>query len=284
MTPFADGRALLLSDVDDTLLDPATPKRAVSEGWGAVARRVEVVLASSRTLEELIYLLGELGADTDLIAENGACTAVRSSAVARVLGATETLTRRGRRWFVACPGAPAEEVLATLRRVRTDHHADLRLAQELSRERRTELFGEAYPARLALARRCSVLAEPPARNAANDACLAALRCAGYQAAAGGRWLAVWRGPDKGEAAHAYLAARRQVGLRPASVAAVGDAGNDASLLRAASLRFAVRRPDGHHDRALLAVPGAVPLAAGHAGWREAAQLLAEAPASISEAS
>jgi HAD superfamily hydrolase (TIGR01484 family) len=279
-------RALLLSDVDDTLLDHHTPISTVAEGWAAVARHMEVVLVSSRTVEELIHLLGELRADADVIAENGACTAVRSPVVARMLGATETVTRRGRRWYVASPSASAEEVRAMLQRVRGEHQAEVRLVPELPRQRRAELLGHAGAARLALARRCSVLAEPPLPGPANDACLKTLRSAGYHAAVGGRWLTVWRGPDKGGAARAYLAARREAGLRPAGIAAVGDAANDVPLLCAASIRFVVRRPDGRYDPSLRAVPGAVPLdAAGHPGWREAAaHLVAEMAPRMPEAS
>jgi predicted mannosyl-3-phosphoglycerate phosphatase (HAD superfamily) len=271
-------RRLLLSDVDDTLLDRNTSRTLVSEGLAAVTRHVDVVLVSSRTVEELVYLLGELGAELDLIAENGACTAVRSPAIARQLRATETITRRRRRWYVASSGVPAAEVRASVYQVRAEHAAEIRLAPELPSERRMELLGGPNTARLALSRRCSVLAEPPRDDSASMACVSALQGAGYHAAIGGQWLAIWRGPDKGEAARAYLAARRSAGLRPAEVAAVGDAANDVPLLGAASTRFVVRRPTGRHDPALLAVPGAIPLQhAGHAGWREAAARLIAMP-------
>jgi predicted mannosyl-3-phosphoglycerate phosphatase (HAD superfamily) len=278
MNPRGAARPLLLTHVEDALLDGATPLGDVSAGLAAVARDVEVVLASGQTVEELIYLLHELGADADLIAENGACTAVRSPAVARALGARETLTRRGRRWYVVSPGAPAAEVRAAVERTRAEHGEEIRLAPELPSTRRLELLGGHSAARLALSRRCSVLAEPPLPGSATDACVAALRHQGYHAAIDRRWLTIWRGPDSGEAARAYLAARRDAGGRPAEVAAVGGAPNDVPLLRAASTRFVVRRPDGRHDPRLLAVPGAVALdRVGHAGWREAAARLGARP-------
>ena len=279
--PAAPGRALLFSDVDDTLIDDRTPVHAVADGWAAVVRRVEVVLVSSRTLHELLYLLGELDADADLIAENGACTAVRSPAVARALGATETIARHGRRWYIAPRGAPAQEVLEAFHRARARHVADVKLAGELPRARRAALLDDGWgSARLALRRRFSVLTEPPDRG--TQAWLEALRRDGFQACVGGRWLAIWRGPDKGGAASAYLAARAEAGLAEVAVAAVGDAANDASLLRAVPRRFMVRRPTGGYDPTLLAVPGVIRLRApGHAGWRRAAALLAKAPARFS---
>jgi predicted mannosyl-3-phosphoglycerate phosphatase (HAD superfamily) len=268
--PRLPPRPLLLSDVDDTLLDANTPWREVRAGFAAAARHVEVVLASSRTVEELIHLLHELNAEADLIAENGACIAVRSPAVARSLGARETLTRRGRRWYVASRGASSGEVRASVQQARAEHGAQFRVSSELSSRRRTELLGNPSIARLALSRRCSVLVEPPTADPASDACLAALRKSGYHAALGGPWLTIWRGPHHGDAALAYLAAQRDNGHRATAVAAVGDAANDAPLLRAASTRFAVLGPDGRHDPSLLEIPGIIPLErGGHAGWREA---------------
>ncbi len=267
-------RALLLSAVDEVLLDGRAARRDVAAGLDAVSRHADLVLVSSRTVEELIYLLHELGAEADLIAESGACTAVRSPAIARNLGATETLLRRGRRWYVASPGAPVAEVRTSVARARAEHEAAMRLAPELSRQRRMELLGGLHAARLALSRRCSVLLEPPADGAATDACVEALRSAGCKAVIGAQWLAVWRGPDAGEAASAYLAARRTAGFRPAGIGAIGAADGDAALLRAASLRYVVRVPGGQHDPSLLALPGAVAVAAaGPAGWFEAAAQL-----------
>lgn len=266
---------LLFSDVDDTLLDDRTPTSAVAAGWASLATRVEFVLASSRTLGELLYLLSELDTQADLIAENGTCIAVRSRSMARALGASETLTRAGRRWYIRYSGGPADRTLQMVVRVREQHGADIRLAGELPPARLTELLGDnRYRARLALTRRCTVLVEPPPPSAANAAWVQTLRQAGYRVALGGRWLSIWRGPDKGDAAQAYLAARRQIGRMPPQVAAVGDAANDRPLLTSVPGRFVVRRPAGRHDPALLAVPGAVPLAeAGNAGWRAAAALL-----------
>ena len=78
---------MLFSDVDGTLLDGRTPHETVRASWAAASRSVEVVLASSRTVEELVTLLDELGGDGDVIAENGCCIAVRAPQLAQALGA-----------------------------------------------------------------------------------------------------------------------------------------------------------------------------------------------------
>jgi hypothetical protein len=122
--------------MEEALLD-GTPIRVVGRGLETVRQRVDVVLASSRTVEELMSLLHQLRVDIDVIADNGAAIAVRSPVLARCLGATESLTCSGRRWYVASAGAPAPEVRPSM------------------------LLGAGYPVRLALSWRCSGLARVP---------------------------------------------------------------------------------------------------------------------------
>jgi predicted mannosyl-3-phosphoglycerate phosphatase (HAD superfamily) len=270
---------MLLLGIDETLGDNRVPPPHVVHAWKALTNSADVVLASSRTVDELLFLLGELQADADLIAENGACVAVRSLPLAQALGATERLSRFGRRWFVACRGLAARQVVAAMGQARTLHGADVRFAHEVPRGRRAELLDSDYRTRLALARRCSALAELPARTPANDAWLETLQRAGYQAEFGRQWLTIWRGPDKGDAASAYLAACAQAGVIPTHVAAIADGPSDSALLRTgAATRFVVNRACGGHDASVLAIPGTVPLAAtAHRGWGEALRRLARAP-------
>src|SRR4051812_5749063 len=162
------GRPLLLVGIDETLGDNRVPAPHVVHEWKALANSTDVVLASSRSVDELLVLLGELQADADFIAENGGCVAVRSLPLARALGATERLSRFGRRWFVACRGLSARTVVATMEQARALHGAEVRFAHEVPRGRRAQLLDNDYRARLALARRCSGLAELPARTVAND--------------------------------------------------------------------------------------------------------------------
>lgn len=272
-------RPMLLLGIDETLGDNRVPPPHVVHEWKALTTSADVVLASSRTVDELLLLLGELQADADLIAENGACVAVRSLPLAQALGATERLSRFGRRWFVACRGLSTRQVVAAMGQARTLHGAEVRFAHEVPRGRRAELLGSDYRTRLALARRASALAELPARTPANDAWLETLRRAGYQAEVGRQWLTIWRGPDKGDAATAYLAACAQAGVFPTHVAAIADGPSDLALLRAGTTRFAVNRACGGHDASVLAVLGTVPLVAtAHRGWSEALRRLARASA------
>jgi mannosyl-3-phosphoglycerate phosphatase len=267
--------AMLFSDVDGTLLDGRTPLDTVRASWAASARSVEVVLASSRTVEELVTLLDELGGDGDLIAENGCCIAVRAPQLARALGAAEEFMHRGRRWYVSCRGTPSGAVLAAIGQARQASGATVRFAHELPSAVRASRFdGTPAAERLALARRCTVLVEPPASKRANAAWLRALREDGYAVELGGQWLAVWQGPDKGDAVRTYLEARRAVGSVPRVVGAVGDGENDASMLQAVARPLAVQRPDGQYHPSLRAVPRVeiVP-AQGHTGWRVAVEAL-----------
>ncbi|MFL5506802.1 MAG: HAD hydrolase family protein [Gemmatimonadales bacterium] len=266
---------MLFSDVDGTLLDGRTPRETLRASWASASRSVEVVLASSRTVEELVTLLDELGGDGDVIAENGCCIAVRAPQLARALGATEAFTHRGRRWYVSCRGASADAVLAAIGHARQALRATMRFAHELPPALRAARFGTPAAERRALARRCTVLVEPPASDPVNAAWLLALRKDGYAVELGGRWLAVWQGPDKGDAVRTYLEGRRAVGDVPRVVGAVGDGENDASMLRAVARPLAVQQTDGNHHPALRAVPCVETVAAkGHAGWRVAVAALA----------
>ncbi|MFZ5622930.1 MAG: hypothetical protein ACOY71_00695, partial [Gemmatimonadota bacterium] len=79
-----------------------------------------------------------------------------------------------------------------------------------------------------------------------------------------------RGATKGAAAERYLAVCRAEGAYPRVVAAIGDGGNDESLLRAVPQAFVINRPGRGHAPRLAAIPGAVLLSApGSLGWIEA---------------
>ena len=90
-----------------------------------------------------------------------------------------------------------------------------------------------------------------------------LRSSGLSLTAGGKWATVTAGSDKGRAA-VHVAASLGVGVWMA----IGDSGNDAPLLEAASAGFVIRRPEGHHPM-LARIPGVTLLEnPGPFGWVE----------------
>jgi hypothetical protein len=87
--------------------------------------------------------------------------------------------------------------------------------------------------------------------------------AGLSLTPGGHWATITGHADKGAAAR-VLAARYGV----TRWAAIGNAANDATLLRGAWQAFVIRNPEGH-DPILASIPGTWMLTApGPDGWRE----------------
>jgi hypothetical protein len=150
---------------------------------------------------------------------------------------------------------------------RARHAAPVRRMAELEPEALARLIGDPGDVRRAGIRRASVLVHADGDGDALAAWVADLRRRGHQVLSGGRWLAVWRGPGKGQALRRYLRARALAGKAPAIVAAIGDGENDVSLLQSAEFRYAVPRPDGTVHPALRALADvAIAPEAGTGGW------------------
>ncbi len=265
---------LLFSDVDGTLLG-GDGTYAVSAGeWGAVRSRIDLVLASSRTVLELSRNQDDLGVEGPVVAENGAVMAwpasdvsasdaTASNATASDATASDALAdvgalqyENGRAWRVVELGVPASVLRAELR----DAARTLGVA-----------YVDQEEVEATLGRRCSVLLRPvPGASFRSLAALAdALRARGRSVASGGSWLAITGEADKGVGVRAVRALWPRMGRVHRVVAAVGDGDNDIPLLEAVERRFVIARDDGTWHPALRAIPRAecVPTP-GIAGWRD----------------
>ncbi|MEP7382928.1 MAG: HAD hydrolase family protein [Gemmatimonadota bacterium] len=253
---------LLFSDVDGTLLGADGQYAMSAAELASAAPRLDIVLASSRTVLELSRNQRDLGIAGPVVAENGAVMAWPAAAALSDVGALETIDARS--WQVVLIGASAEP----LRRV----------VREAAQQLGTEYIDQADVEPM-LGRRCSVLLRPvPGRDFGSLAGLVTtLRERGLSVASGGSWLAVTGGADKGDGVRAVLACWLRLGHRHAVVAAAGDADNDRALLLAADRRFVIARPDGSWHPALCALPGVecVPTT-GVAGWRDVVHRLTTA--------
>ena len=128
--------------------------------------------------------------------------------------------------------------------------------------------------RFAHGRRASILI--PSRLATAERC-ARLHDAGLSLVPGGQWATITSGMDKGGAAR-VLADRWGV----TRWVAIGNAPNDATLLRGAWRSFVIRNPEGH-DPVLSRIPNAVMLTApGPDGWHEMLDLLDQPPGDAPE--
>jgi mannosyl-3-phosphoglycerate phosphatase len=247
-------RTVLFSDVDGTLLGPRGGLALAPQRMRALALRIDIVLASSRTLAELRHLHRVLGIVGPLAAENGAVLALPLSWGTRVGRGGSTR----RRWAIHYLGEPASQLMPRVRKAAALAGVDWRAISPPA-------LGSA-----AAKRTHSVLLRPGPNH---RGLLESLRALGLEASSSGRWITVTQHATKGRAVREVLARAAASGTPYQFTAAIGDAENDAEMLRAVALPFVIRTASGHHPE-LARIPGAVLLRAqGLAGFREAARIL-----------
>lgn len=108
------------------------------------------------------------------------------------------------------------------------------------------------------------------RGESADRFVDTLREDGLEATRSGHWITITAGAHKGDGVAQVLARAERNGAPYQWSAAIGNAENDAALLAATDICFAIRNPRTGHDPALTRVRGARKLSAlGLAGWRDA---------------
>jgi mannosyl-3-phosphoglycerate phosphatase len=247
---------VLFSDVDGTLLDQRDRLAADADDIASLAADIELVLASSRTLLELARIQQRLGLVAPVVGENGAVIGIpprwRGSRVARLSSVA------GRVWQVVSLGDPAAAIRARVRRSARSAGVQVVEQRELLPDRGRSL------------RRRNSVCIRNWQGTAAERFLAALAEDGLDATRSGHWITVTAGADKGRGVREVLARARRHGAPYRCSAAIGNAENDAPLLAACDLRFAIRNARLGHDPALLRVPRVQALTSvGLAGWREA---------------
>ncbi|HYV98533.1 MAG TPA: hypothetical protein VE967_13845 [Gemmatimonadaceae bacterium] len=258
-------RDIIFSDLDGTFLDDRLRPAMDRAAFAAVTREYRVIWVSSRTAEDISDLQRELASSDDAIGESGAVVLTGSRELAESLGFAEPL---GDRW-VARVGEARATVVQSIADAFRMHLAPLHAI--------------AHPPAGVIAapgsyvahdhRRASVLlAASDDHDSAVSHAFDSLRATGFSVAAGGRWVTVVRGTDKGRAVRAWLRATFGDGPRP-RVIGIGNAASDAQLLEAADLRFVIRHESGH-DAALARLPRVTLLERMETdGWREMLDLL-----------
>lgn len=244
------------SDVDGTMLDDRGRLALDRSEARAIAPVVELILTSSRTLVELARIQRRLGLVAALVAENGAVVGLppgwRHSRA-------RSFQRLGGRDLQEIPlGRPAAELRRRMRRC-------ARIARVDPVEQDHTL-----PDRGRSLRRTHSLCVMNWRGPSADRFVEVLRDDGLEATRSGHWITITAGAHKGDGVAQVLARAERNGAPYQWSAAIGNAENDAALLHAADVRFAIRNPRTGHDPALTRVRGARTLSAvGLAGWRDA---------------
>jgi mannosyl-3-phosphoglycerate phosphatase len=276
---------VIVSDVDGTLLDhrgqwfttPALLRHQVD----ALSRRapsgVVVVLASSRTIDELVTLQRCLGLHGPCIGEDGAVVAIDSPVDARALehaartrGGRAIVHRdeiiRGRRTLsILRIGAPSTTIRQRLR-AWPSMTADLACASA-QRLQSLGFVTARHQQRALRSRRASVLLDPVQWRANQRAA-----AGGWPALndldieRGGRWLTATIDAGKGPASEFLRAYLNATTLTACHLVGIGDGANDQSLLRTVDLAFAVPDGSGRIHPTLGEIPQLIALPHDHTAW------------------
>ena len=245
-------RIALFSDVDGTLLD-SNDRLAITAGdVTRMAPRVELILASSRTLVELGAIQRRLGIVAPLIAENGAVVSFPPR------------WRRGSntRREILVLGHSAARLRPRVRRCAMEAGVSVVDQRDL-------LPDQARSLRRGYSICIRDWAGPGAARF-----LETLHRDGLEATRSGKWITITGGADKGTGARAVLARAAREGAPFARTVGIGNAANDMSLLVATEGRFAIRNPRRGHDSSLLALPDVKPLSSsGTRAWREMLRMI-----------
>jgi mannosyl-3-phosphoglycerate phosphatase len=261
---------LVVTDLDGTLLDEETydldPARPGLEALQA--RRIGLVLCSSKTRAEMQALAGELELDTPLgtplIVENGGAVVLRAGLLPRLPPGA----RRDGGHVVLPLGTPRAALLTALPEVAGEAGVTVRPFAAMTAEEVAALTNlETEAAARALRREWDepfvVLDSKPGSHAdLQDAA----RRRGLRVTKGGRFHHLTGPTDKGEALRTLV---RLLPLDPhGRDVGLGDAANDLSMLEAVDRPIVMPRRGGAIDATLAAeLPGAERAPApGPAGW------------------
>lgn len=269
MSPEDDCR-LVVTDLDGTLLDEDTYDVAPARpGLVALrARRLALVLCSSKTRAEMEHLAEELGFAALLIVENG-------GALVLPAGLVPSLPPRGRadgEQIVVPLGTPRTTLVAALPEIAGEAGVAVRGFATMTVEEVAALTGLGRGAAARALRRewDEPFVGEGGADAGADARLQEAACRrGLRVTCGGRFHHLTGPSDKGRAVQAMMRLLphdphgRTVGL--------GDAANDLSMLQAVDRPVVMPRKDGTIDAALAsALPGAERAPGpGPAGWAAA---------------
>jgi len=261
---------VVFSDLDGTLLDHHTYSfdAALPALEDLKARRIPVVLCSSKTRAELEEIRTRLDNGDPFIVENGGSAFIPA-------GYFPFAVPEGResgRYVAIEFGLPYAEVRQALTRINAELRGGLRGFGDMSAEEVARLCGfSRREAELAQRREYGepVIIEGAATAAELEAAAARQ---GLRTIRGARFFHLTGGNDKGRAVRALRALyERERG--PVRALGIGDSLNDLALLEAVDVAVLVQKPDGAYEPGIR-LPGLIRAPGpGPAGWNAAVREL-----------
>ncbi len=266
---------VIFTDLDGTLLSADTYELGAAATALQVCRQADipVVFVSSKTRAEMVALRSRLEHRGPFVSENGGAIFLPQEAWQKPPG----FHGDGPFWILAM-GTPHPTLVTVLQRAAARCGATVRGFSSMSLAEIIRWTGLSEPdARLARMREYDEPFRieneaPPLLRCLEDSVAAA----GLTLTRGGRFYHILGDCDKGRAVARLMTLYRQ---RQADTlfAAVGDAGNDLSMLRAVDCPYLVRRPDGTHDQAACFEGVVCTDGIGPEGFAQAVHIFRERP-------
>jgi len=279
-------RLVVFTDLDGTLIDFHTysPRVALPAVRALLAGGDRLVFCSSKTLEEQLAIMEQIGIRVPAIVENGSAIFLPAEDPLRPPESVATQSIHG--GTLAVLGTPANTIRTTLRSLEAELGIDLEGYGKLSEDVLMARTGLA-PAAAARARRRAFSETLTAQLPPEDWARVDrhLQAAGLVRRFGGRFHTVTAaGCDKGRAARAFMdwlrAASRAAAQPPGAdrwvSIGLGDSANDREMLASVEQPFLVQRPDGSWTDLDLPAVHRVPGVGPH-GWVHAIRSLIEPP-------
>ncbi len=261
---------VVFTDLDGTLLDHSSysfePARPALEELAA--RRVPVVLCTSKTRAEVEEVRIRLDNRDPFIVENGGAAFVPAGYFP--FAVPEAREFGG--YAVVEFGVPYGKLRQVLTQIRTELGGGLRGFGDMTADEVAEICGfSRREAELAQRREYDEPVLDEAGVATADLSAAAARL-GLRTTRGGRFVHLTGDNDKGRAVRA-LAALYERDRAPVRTVGLGDSLNDLPLLEAVDVAVLVQKPDGAYDPEIM-LPGLIQApGAGPAGWNAAVREL-----------
>ena len=253
-------KTIIFSDIDGTFIDSSYNIVFSRTFLKETAYKFRIVFVSSRTAEEIIYILGILGWKEDFIAENGA-----------VLGFKKLpynfkscyKVENFRDYSLVLTGSDAKDIIPEAENILKKLNANAVILNKLTAEQAAQLSGyDVESAKRSLSRRGTVLLSIGTEK---DPLIVSsgFEKAGYHVTYGGKWFSVGNGLDKGAAVQYYLSS---INFKLEDTAGIGNSDNDFSLLNAVSKKFIIN--DKGYNEKLNTIEDAVRLnSQGVKGWK-----------------
>jgi len=255
-------KTIIFSDIDGTFLNEKYQITFDRYFLKKVSEQFKIVFVSSRTADEIIFLLDQIGWQFDFIAENGGIIGLHKNVE---LLDSNIKTEEIKSYKLIHTGKPLESIKIIVKDFLNYNSEEATILNDMPASDVALLSGyDEESASRALQRRAAVLINVDKGNVKFINTLKKeMEIKGLTVQYGGRWFSVSSGFDKGQAIQYYL---KIIGYQDKTVG-IGNSDNDYSLLKSVQQKFIIN--ENGYNKQLSLIPDAQKLLAkGVNGWEE----------------